>query len=68
MNESKQILDICVKKAVDLLSILDKLNQTIPNSNMEYYETNEQILNIETEIGAIRKIMEVTQNYITIIS
>lgn len=68
MNESKQILDICVKKAVDLLSILDKLNQTIPNSNIEYYETNEQILIIETEIDAIRKIMEVTQNYITIIS
>jgi hypothetical protein len=68
MNESKQILDICMKKAIELLNTRDNLNQSTPNTNFKNYEMNEQICNIEKEVEGIRKIMEVTQNYITIIS
>jgi hypothetical protein len=68
MDESKQILEICMKKAVELLNKLEILNQNKRNNNLENYDNNEKIKNIEKEIEFIRKIMEVTQNYITFIS
>ena len=67
MDESKQILEICMKKAVELL------NQITYQHNLKIYDNdnnddNEKIKNIEKEIEFIRKIMESTQNYITYLS
>jgi hypothetical protein len=68
MDESKQILEICMKKAIELLNKLEILNQNTCNNNLEKYDNGEQIKNVEKEIEFIRKIMETTQNYITLIS
>ena len=73
MDESKQILEIFMKKAFELLNKLEKLNQITYQHNLKIYDNdnnddNEKIKNIEKEIEFIRKIMESTQNYITLIS
>jgi hypothetical protein len=68
MNESKQILDICVKKAVELFNVIDDLKQHQCNNKFANCAINEQIIHIEKEIDVLKNIMEETQNYITLLS
>ena len=68
MEESKQILDICMKKAVELFNVLDELKQIQHNNKSENCDINQQILHIEKEIDLLKNIMEETQKYVTLLS